>query len=320
MSFLIEDLIESVKRRGYIPISQNTETSDALTERLTDDLLLAITPMIESVKENYFLDYKRIEITAGKSRYPIPARASGGAIKDVWLCDASGNRFRTMPKVDVHNLQGYQSGGNHTVEFLVFGDELMIFPTPTQTSGYIEIWFYLRPNRLIATTSCAKITGMSTVAGVTTLTVDTDLTASLSTGDKVDFLSAKAPFLLWAYDVAITAITSTTIEVSAANISDELSVVEPIVGDYICPAGFSNIPMVPQEFHAVLAQKAAASTLLSMGDVQKSQAADALYAQMMGSCLKLIANRIEGEPEVIMNRDGAINFIGGGVVGGNYWR
>lgn len=320
MSFLIEDLIESVKRRGYIPISQNTETSDALTERLTDDLLLAITPMIESVKENYFLDYKRIAITANKSRYPIPARASGGAIKDVWLCDSAGNRFRTMPKVDVHNLQGYQTGGSHAVEFLVFGDELMIFPTPSQTSGYIEIWFYLRPNRLIATTSCAKITGVSTVAGVTTLTVDTDLTASLSTGDKVDFLSAQAPFLLWAYDVAITAITSTTIEVSAADISDELSAVEPVVGDYICPAGFSNIPMVPQEFHAVLAQKTAASTLLSMGDVQKSQAADSLYAQMMGSCLKLIANRIEGEPEVIMNRDGAINFIGGGVVGGHYWR
>lgn len=320
MSFLIEDLIESVKRRGYIPISQSTEGSDSLTERLTDEMLLSVVPALESVKENYFLTYSRIAITANKSRYPIPPRASGGALKEVWLLDASYNRIRTIPRVDVHNINGYNVSGNNAGEFLVMGDELVIFPTPSTTSGYLELWFYLRPNRLVATTSCAKITAIASASGTTTLTVDTDLTASLSTGDKIDFLSAKAPFLLWAWDVSITAISSTEIQCATSALVDELDAVEVLVNDYICPAGFANIPMLPQEFHAPLAQKAAAATLESMGILERAAKAEQTYSQMMGAAIKLIANRIEGEPEVIMNRDSAMNFIGSGTLGGHSWR
>jgi hypothetical protein len=173
---------------------------------------------------------------------------------------------------------------------------------------------------LIATSSCAKITVISSVAGTTTLTVDTDLSASLAIGDKIDFLSGKAPFLLWAYDVEITAISSTQIQVATSAIVDELDAVEVLVNDYICPAGFAPIPMIPQEFHPALAQKAASQAIFSMGDQGKFQIAEAMYGQMLGAAIKLITNRVEGEPEVIMNRDGVASFIGGGLSSGNYWR
>ena len=321
MAFLVEDLINGAKRRGYIPISQSTEDSDSLIDRLNDELSLTIVPAIESVKENYWLTWERVAITANKSLYNIPARASGTALKDIWVLDNAYNRMRPLPRVDVHNFSIMNTPSNSVIEGLLIGDQVQIRPTPSNTTGYLEFWYYQRPNTLIATSSCAKITAVSTVSGTTTFTVDTDLTASLSIGSLVDFINGQTPFSSQGDNVAILAISSTEIQVTATYIEDETGTVVPGVGDYICPAGFSCIAQIPQEFYPVLAQATAVAYLESSGDLQKQQVAAGTLGRMMQAALKLISNRLEGEPEVIFNRDGVCSAIGNAVYGyQSVWR
>lgn len=321
MSYLVEDLIEGVKRRGYIPISQSTEDTDSLIARLNDELSLTIVPAIESVKENYWLTSERISIVANKYLYNIPARASGTALKDIWLLDDSGNYLATVPRIDVHNMGAISAVSSSVIGIILKADQFQVLPTPSATNGLLEIWYYQRPNRLIATSSCAKITDVSSAGGTTTFTVDTDLTASLSIGDLVDFVNGQPPFSTQSDDVTITAISSTQIQVATSEVVNEVSVVIPGVGDYISPAGYSNLAQIPSEFYPALAQAAAVACLESQGDLNKKQASEATLARLMSAALKLISNRLEGEPELIQNKDGIINSIGNALYGYQYpWR
>jgi len=315
MAYLVEDLIEGVKRRGYIPISQSTEDTDSLIERLNDELSLTLVPAIESVKENYWLTSERVPIVANKYLYSIPSRASGTALKDIWLLDQSYNYLRTIPRVDVHNMGTLNTVSSTVIGILLKGDQFQVLPTPSATTGYLEVWYYQRPNRLISTSSCAKITNVSSAGGTTTFTVDTDLTTSLFVGDLVDFINAQTPFSTQADDVAITAISSTQIQVATTDVENEVDVVIPGNGDYICPAGYANIAQIPSDFYPALAQAAAVACLESQGDLNKKQVAEATLGRLMSAALKLIANRLEGEPELVMNKDGIVNAIGNAAYG-----
>ena len=143
------------------------------------------------------------------------------------------------------------------------------------------------------------MTNISSANGTTTFTVNTDLTGSLSVGSKIDFLSAQSPFLLWSEDVSITAISSNTIEVATANVDNEAGTVEVQISDYICPAGYANIPMLPYEFHPVLAQMVAVRMLAGLGDLQKWQAAKAELSEVRSESKALIKNRVETSVKTI---------------------
>jgi hypothetical protein len=309
MQLITEDLLESVKLRGFIPVSQSTFTNARLLQILNEKLSDEIVPAIMSIRENFFLTYERRALTASQSRYALPERAAGTSIKTVWYVDSSGNRMRVPSRTDARDLREGAIGTGEPEEFMMMGDEIQVFPTPASSSGYLEFWYYRRPSRLALTSSCAKITAVNTAAGVTTFTVDTDLTASLSVGSTVDFLAGKSPFLSWADDVAITAITTTTIAVSASAISSEASAVEPRVNDYICPAGYANFPQIPAEMHPILAQSAAVYAIQSLGDMEKLAAASQTLDRMLKNGFKLIANRVESEPEQVIHRSSISNFI-----------
>jgi hypothetical protein len=157
--------------------------------------------------------------------------------------------------------------------------------------------YFRKPNQLIATASCAKITSISSVGGTTTFTVNTDLTADLSVGSNIDILSASSPYLLWSADIDITAITASTIAVATSDVSNAASTVEPQVGDYICPTGYSNIAQIPDELVPVLAQMGAVRMIAGLGDLNKWQAAKAELKEMREEAIKLIKTRAEGSPK-----------------------
>jgi hypothetical protein len=306
MGFLIEDLIVSIKSRTLAPISQNTfEESDLITIA-DEELLLELVSDIMTVREDFFLQSKTTSVTANLNRYQIPKRAIGNAIKTLTFIDTGSNEYM-LQRIDSDEKGNYLSGGVPT-RFYFEGDEVVLVPTPS-VSGTLEFGYYAKPNRLIATSSATKITNVSSAGGTTTFTVNTDLSASLSAGSKIDVISASSPFLLWSENIAITAITSTTIQVATSDVSNVVSTVEPQVGDYICATGFSNIPMIPEEFHPILAQMSAVRILMSLGDVNKLQMAKGLLDESRKSALKLIKNRAESSSKKVNQRNGLLSVF-----------
>jgi hypothetical protein len=301
MSIFVEDLLESAKDRTFAPVSQTTFQDSQLITIANDEMSLRLVSDMMSIREDFFQTSSDTSIRSGVSHYAVPKRAIGNALKCVQIVDSNGNVSSPLDRIDVDRAPDYQSGGR---AFYFEGDEIVLVPEPTQSSGSIRMTYYARPNRLIATTSCAKITGISSVGGTTTLTVDTDLTASLSVGSKIDFLSSESPYMLWADRVVITQITASVIDVATSSIQDAGGTVEPQIDDYICPTGFANIPMVPVEWHPVLGQMMAIRILEAIGDLEKLNFAAAALKELRGCAQKLIKNRAESSPELLVRRNG----------------
>lgn len=306
MKLIIEDLVTSVKRRTLAPISQNTFVDQDIINVLNEEMESELVPFMSSIREDFFLRSQTVSLVASVPHYSVPERASGNALKDVWFLDSTGKRVRTIPRTEVHDLEAFVTTGAEPRAMFFRGDELYLTPTPNVSAGSLELWHYSRPNQLVSTSSCAKVTAVSTVAGTTTFTVDTDLTGSLSAGSLIDVIGGKSPYLLRYLDVAITAITSTTIAFASAGLSDESGSVTPAVGDYLCPAKQSCLPMLPDELHPILAQAAAVAILDSLGDLNKVGRAEGKLEKMKRNVLKLISNRVESEPEVVINRHGIL--------------
>jgi hypothetical protein len=287
-----------------VPISQQTFTDADLIAFANEEMGITLVPQIQQIREDLFLNSKIIPIVTGVTKYVLPERAIGNAIKSV-VIGSDPNTKHEIPRIDsVRSFGGPIDGESDS--FYLEDNYVVINPTPNSAED-LEIWYYSRPNELVPTSECAKITSIASAGGSTTYTVDTNLTGSLSVGDKIDILSDVSPFILWGTDVEVTDVTSTTIEVDTADITNEADVEKPQVNDYICLSKTSNIPMVPQEFHPILAQLVACRTLEALGDLNKLQAALAKLNTMMENAKTLIANRVETSTQYFNNRNGFLS-------------
>ena len=316
--FLIEDTIIAAKDSEFFPTSQNAFPDARLIRFANQELLSKIAPLILSVREEYFARTKTITMTSSLGRYVMPERALGGAFKNLfYLSDVTKPLNRVpIPKINPHDVNSGLVTRRSPYAFFIEGDEIILDPTPTSVNASERLqWAYhSRPNRLVATTSCAKITAVA--GGV--FTVNTDLTGSLSVGSKVDFLSAKTPFLLWAEDVVITAITATTITVAAADVQNDVGTVEPIVNDYICPAGFANIAMIPLEAHILLSELMTYRAMKALGALKNVQEIKVHIQDLVSNILKMLSNRVENEVDVIYDRDSILESSMGRWFGGGF--
>lgn len=297
MAVYVENLLSSAKLRSMAPISQSTFEDTDLINVANEEMLLKLVSDIMSVREDFFLSTKEVSLVGDLDHYAIPQRAIGNTLKAIFYVDSGGNK-KILSRIDSDDLGEWVGATGEPVSFYIQGDEVVIVPKPTASVGSLLFHYYRKPNRLTATENCAKITQINTVGSYTTFTVNTDLSANLSLGEKIDFLAHSNPFLLWAEDIEITGISSTQIQVLTTDVVNDAGSIEPKVGDYICPAGYANIPMLPEEFHALLAQMVAVRLLASLGDLNKWNAAKADLIEDRKLALNTIKNRVESSPDV----------------------
>lgn len=303
LDFLVEDLIESAKDRSFAPISQTT-FQDADLLRIANEEQLRVMSKIIKEREDFFYSNTTTALVAGKDHYLIPKAAAGNALVAVFLIDNAGGK-RLLTRRDVSRIADYSNDAGDSASFYFQGDEIVLMREPSDGTNSLRFVYSKRPSRLVLTTACAKISSKATGATVV-YTVDTDLTASLSAGAEVDFVRSTSPYQLWASEVSIIAITSTTIEVALADVVDVAGTVEPGALDYIAPTGYTNIPQLPVEFHAILAERIACRMLRSLGLMPKYQLAKLELAEMEKEALSLIKNRAEASPERPSKKNGLI--------------
>lgn len=314
MFYTVEDLVSDAKRSEFFPISQGTFADpDDFIALASDELQIKLAPTILSARQDFFLTTKQVALKSGLNHYALPERAMGNSFKALWFVPNSADLSNRVEirKVQSHNFGSYPGTGGQPSAFYMQGDEVVLLPTPQNLSGTEILLFdyFERPNKLVPTTQCAKITGVATALGVTTFTVDTDLTGSLPVGTPLDFVSHVSPFRLWAKDVPVTAITATTIAVSSALISDETGTLEPVLSDYICLAQTTNTPMVPQEFRPILAEMLCYRVLKALGAMTHLQACAANIQDMTRNALHLISNRVEDQIDVVYDRYSILNSL-----------
>ena len=311
---LTEDLISSAKRRTLAPISQQTFQDPDIISFLNEEMAHTIVPEIMAVREDMWLTHTDVSYSASEPKVRIPERAIGESLKMVFFKDAGGSRHELV-KVPTSRLDAFSEPNGDPSGFFLEGSYIHLMPMPAN-SGTLEIWYYRRPSELVPTTDCGLITVVGTLGANISLDVDNNL-VGLLTNANCDIVSGKSPFMSVITGADVLAVTSTNVEFLLTSAQDGAGNTLAVLGDYVCLEKTSNIPQIPQEFHAVLAQSVACRILEALGDINKLQAAMATRDRMLQNCLKLIQNRIEGHPEYINNKFGFVNsrktiFNGGG--------
>lgn len=179
--YTTDDLIASIKRRISFPLSQNTFQYSDLVAFLNEEMQLSAVPTVKQEHEEYFVYKVTVPLVNGVSRYEIPNRAIGMALRDVKYSDSSGN-FYDMTRIAPDDKAFFQqsNGSNQTIsKYYIEGNEIVLTPlVQAGAVGKLNFFIYLRPNSLVKNDRAATIQNFQK-----DITVSNN--ANLEVGDKI---------------------------------------------------------------------------------------------------------------------------------------
>lgn len=174
-----QDLIDSVKRKIAFPISQITFTNNDILAFANEEMFISQVPSVLQFHEEYFVTYRILPLQTNLSRYPIPDRATGMKLRDLFWQDVNGNLF-SMTRIEEHDKAFFQmnGGSNQAIhKFYVEGNDVVLTPSVVDSpTGSLVFVFYLRPNQLVKNDRAATIVGFNQ-----TLTINNSLIQPLDT-------------------------------------------------------------------------------------------------------------------------------------------
>lgn len=155
-------LIEAVKRNQSIPISQITFSNEDILAFATEELFLSQIPSILQYHEEYYVYDQEVPLVGNRSRYPIPSRAIGMKLRDVFYKDTQGQLIE-MSKVNPDDESFYSTDGisnSSPIHYKIQNNSIVIIPSVSATvQGSLVFSYFLRPNSLVLDEKAAISTG-----------------------------------------------------------------------------------------------------------------------------------------------------------------
>lgn len=285
------DLITNIRTRGSFPVNDATFTSSSYLSILNDEMLNKIVPLLMRVNQEYFLAYKDHAVTAGKSSYRIPARAVGQTLRNVQFIDSTGN-YIDLPKLVEEDKYSETQG---RVGYYLKGNQVLLHPTPTNTSGTLRLAYMRRPQKLVLSSASAKINSIDTINNQ--VVVDS-LPSTITTSTNIDFVQSDSPYDLLNTDIAVTGVSGTTL--SFTTLPDDLA-----VGDYVNVAGEACVPCIPEDLVPFLVQAALCICLSSKKDKSINNEMNKLE-EMRLNLIDLLSPRTKSD-DVVVFHGGLVN-------------
>lgn len=272
------EIIASALLRSGFP-TDNYFTDPEMLTIINDEMRLVINPLVMKLQEEYFLQDKDYTISSGGS-YRLPKRTLGNKIRDVKLFDNGEyvNLQRLFEEDRYKGQQGYYLNRNS----LTLSSDL--------TSGTLRVTYFLTPSRIVLPSSCAQIASIDSATQVTV----SALPSSFSLTTAVDLVQSDGQYDLLEIDKTITGIAGTT--VTFADLPTDLA-----VGDYICLAGQSPVPVIPVDLHPVLVQAVLCTCLGSKKDKAYKDEMQKLDKQIF-TLSEMLQPRVESGDVFIMGQ------------------
>lgn len=206
-----DSLIEQVKREISFPISQNTFQPEDILKFANSEIASSILPKILQYHEEFFVVSSSLTLETNKSVYPIPNRAVGMKLRDVFYGDGHsispalpyGNLFE-MSRINPDDKAWFQNTSNSNsvpYKYYIQGNNIVVIPAVTgSVSGVIVFYWFMRPNQLVPNDQAMILNGFSknvtltngSIVAGNTLTLTQYLTATSHT-DYVFTAVAGAP-------------------------------------------------------------------------------------------------------------------------------
>lgn len=174
------DIVSAIKRKIAFPVAENTFSTTDILAFVNEEMMISQVPSVLQYHEEYFVTRLSVPLISNISRYPIPDRAIGMKLRDLFWADASGNLFE-MTRINSEDKAFYQTaiGANQAIhKYYVEGNDIVLTPTLiVNPTGSLVFFFFLRPNQLVATDTVATVSSF-----FKNITLDN---AFLSSGDTI---------------------------------------------------------------------------------------------------------------------------------------
>lgn len=224
-------LIEAVKRNISFPIAQVTFSEDDILRFADEEMFLEQVPSILQFHEEYFVFNEEVPLTANQSRYPIPKRAIGMKLRDLFYKNTQ-DQLVEMSRINPDDKAYMQTKGDTfptPIYYYMENNSVVVSPTVgPNPNGSLVFSYYLRPNSLVPDERACVAQSFSK-----TVTV---VNANLVAGDTITLLGTSAiadtDFIIGA-NSAITAtnlvtyLSSLSIDFTAGASNDVVTVSYP---------------------------------------------------------------------------------------------
>lgn len=279
MAYTSDDLLEIIKKRAFIPISQETFSDTDLLEMATDELYSQVVPEVLSTREDWYVTPHTVAVTDASEPVDIPSRAIGGSLREVSF--TQGNQEFNLARLSLEDKTYLNQGP--VSAFYIQGNQIYLFGAQT---GDLNLYFNCRPGRLVATSEAAVVTSADVTTKIITVT---SVPASWGAGTVIDVVKAKPHFEYKNLSLTIVNIAGNNVEVAEALATNI------VAGDWLSLEDTSPAPQIPLEWFSYLAECVVAQIFLSQGDKEAADLAEKKMGKLKKSALSLMSPRIEGE-------------------------
>lgn len=290
-------LIEQAIRYESVATSDVTFNTQDLIQFLETELVTTVTPICQSVNEEFGVFYEDVAISGTTVSIPIPSFATGQRLRSVNIVSTGTNQFLTqLPRLNPEQIASVilpPWGG-----FYLRNNELVFYPTPITNPTVIRLSYYRRPNELVETQYSGRVLSIDTI--LNTVVLDNAPPSNYwSVGDEMDIIISKLPFDFRVKNALLISKAGTTLEFDPAVIA------QMQIGDIVALNGESPVAQfIPGEAHYLLAQLAAGRCLQAYGDTEGSKVAMAKAEEMKANLLNLMSDRVQDQPKKIVTNAG----------------
>ncbi len=304
-----DGILAAIKRKVAIPDSQELLDDEEILAFVNEEMSVSMVPSILSYHEEFFVTRlleggdDEITLEASLSRYPIPSRAIGSRLRDLFYQDTNGD-LREMTRVNpddkaFYNNASAQSSSVISKYYLESNDLVLVPGVDASPTGSLVFTYFLRPNQLVDADRAAVISAIGAITTTVTLTCTAAIPSHIIAGELVDFIQTAGGHQCVGLSIPVVSVNSNQITFAAADLPSTLA-----VGDYLCIEHECIIPQIPSDLHIDLVERASGRILAALGDVTGLQTVMAKVAENQAKQGILIDNRVEGSPQKVVSRGG----------------
>lgn len=156
-------LIRTIRRRGFIPESQDTFTDDDFLEIATEEINIGLIPLVMKMHEEHIIYYEDVALELDVLKYPIPSRAHGNKLRDVFLVDENGNLF-DMVRYSLGEIADFTTTASYVNNrgFYLENNNLCLTNFEVGQRQKLRMYFYMRPNKLVGVSRGATAATLTT--------------------------------------------------------------------------------------------------------------------------------------------------------------
>ena len=298
------ELLADIKRKSFVPTSQITFSDSDILAMADEELQTGIVPFLMAVREEYLVDFFDQLVTTTQAEYALPRRTIGAKLRAVTVLINPNNQDqpneRKLPEINAEDAV-FNNNFNNFLSLQAFylrNNVVVLSPGASSFAGQtLRMYYFKRPSKLILTSACSKITSITNTTCIVNL-VPTNFGTGGVISITADVVKSTDPYQITSMDLSLTIDPST----NTVTFPSDIASMGINIGDYICLAGESPIPLIPLEVFSLLAQRVAVKILQALGDNANYNVASQRLQEMEHNVRGLISNRVEGSNRKVVNQ------------------